>query len=73
MEKIAEPVSRVRADAQDEKKITRYNNLILIGYLLLAASLILYGLFEYVALKKSDERFTVFVLHYLIALGYAWP
>ncbi len=53
-----------------EQKITRYNNLILIGYSLLAASLILYGLFEYVALKKSEQRFTVFVLHYLIALGY---
>src|SRR5688572_11120446 len=70
MEKIAEPVSRVSPDAQAEQKIARYNNLILIGYSLLAASLILYGLFEYVALEKSEQRFTVFVLHYLIALGY---
>ena len=70
MEKMVEPVSHVSAEAQAEQELARYNNLILIGYSLLAASLILYGVFEYVALEKFEQRFTVFVLHYLIALGY---
>lgn len=51
-------------------KSTTPDRTILLGYLLLSISTVLYGLEEHVIGNRSSDDFTIFFIHYFIALGY---
>lgn len=59
----------LKPDATIAKKDLSEKNVYL-GYLLLGVSFFLYALAEYVDPEKRGDTFTIFILHYLIALVY---
>lgn len=70
MATLTEPGRAIKLPVNEEVRNERINNTILIGYLLLAISAGLYAVGEYIDLNRGDDNFTIFFIHYLIAIVY---
>lgn len=70
METLTEPIAQVRTEPRINET-DQENTVITLGYVFLGVSFALYGLVEYVTVNKSGDIFTIFIMHYLIALGYS--
>jgi XrtN system VIT domain protein len=69
METITEPplantfsVKETKSESQDKT--------MLIGYLLLAISAVLYAVEEYLDVSRGEDNFTIFFIHYFISIAY---
>ena len=71
METIADLAAAPAVSARNDPKRSSPDRTTLLGYLLLAVSAGLYGLEEYCDVRRGDDNFTIFFIHYFIALAFA--
>src|SRR5688572_28279949 len=69
METSTAPQPKVKFSIDEEVKLNLTDQSVFLGYLLLAISAGLFVLGEY-HLKRGENNFTVFFIHYFIAIGF---
>jgi XrtN system VIT domain protein len=70
METLSERSETVKFKGEVRNKTSKADTMVLLGYGLLSASVILYVLVDYGNFVGRSDQFTVFISHYLIALIY---
>lgn len=70
METLTDPRLAGKLSAEKAPETDLRDSTTLVGYLFLIVSTGLYGLEEYVGLSRGDDNFTIFFIHYFIALAF---
>jgi XrtN system VIT domain protein len=70
METLKDPQVAPDFSAENETKFNSPDRVTLLGYLLFTVSAALYGLEEYSDVSRGDDNFTIFFIHYFIALAF---
>lgn len=70
METLTDPRVAPNFSSEKEAKASLQNRTTLLGYLLLIISTGLYGLEEFYDVSRGDDNFTIFFIHYFIALAF---
>jgi XrtN system VIT domain protein len=70
METLTDHPSFTQNSAENEWKSNLTDRTTLLGYLLITISAGLYGLEEYLDVTRGDDNFTIFFIHYFLALGF---
>ncbi|HEX8039194.1 MAG TPA: XrtN system VIT domain-containing protein [Chryseosolibacter sp.] len=70
METIADLPVTPAFSVENDRKSSSPDRTTLLGYVILGVSAGLYGLEEYYDVRRGDDTFTIFFIHYFIALAY---
>ena len=70
METLTDPRLAAKPSVEKAPQTGLQDPTTLVGYLLLIVSAGLYGLEEYFDLSRGDDNFTIFFIHYFIALAF---
>src|SRR5687768_2500479 len=70
METLTDPRIARNISVEKETKSSLQDRTTLLGYILLTMSAGLYGLEEYYDVSRGDDNFTIFFIHYFIALAF---